>query len=123
VVKPFVGRGRPAMEFDVARILGSEQAGLGYPSGHAGVVMAMSAAAAPHVPSVLRPVLWLTALGVGATRVYVGAHLPLDVAGGMVVGVGTERAVRLVVRGDDLRSRRRQGSSCTPSSARSSWRS
>jgi glycosyltransferase 2 family protein len=120
-VKPFVGRGRPSMEVDVARVLGSEQAGLGYPSGHAGVAVAMAAAAAPHVPRVLRPAMWAVALGVGATRVYVGAHLPLDVAGGIALGIGTERAVRLLSPSGGRSSCRPHGSSCTPSSARSSW--
>jgi undecaprenyl-diphosphatase len=95
-IKPFVGRGRPATEVDGARILGDAQSGLGYPSGHAGVAMALAAAAAPHAPRVLRPVLWLAALGVGGTRMYVGAHLPLDVVGGVALGIGTERAVRLL---------------------------
>ena len=95
-IKPFVGRGRPASEVDGVRILGDAQSGLGYPSGHAGVAMAVAAAAVPHVPRVLRPVLWLAALGVGGARMYVGAHLPLDIAGGIALGIGTERAVRLL---------------------------
>jgi undecaprenyl-diphosphatase len=32
---------------------------------------------------------------VGLTRVYVGAHLPLDVAGGAALGLAVEAAVRL----------------------------
>jgi len=54
----------------------------------------MAAAAVPHVAPLLRGPLWLTATGVGAARIYVGAHLPLDVLGGMALGVATERAVR-----------------------------
>jgi undecaprenyl-diphosphatase len=60
------------------------------------VVVAMVAAAAPHLPWVWRTALWLAALGVGGTRVYVGAHLPLDIAGGIALGIGTERGVRLL---------------------------
>ncbi len=121
-VKPFVGRGWPATEVDVARVLDSEQAGLGYPSGHAGVVLAMVAAAAPPLPWVLRPALWLAALGIGGTRVYVSAHLPLDIAGGIAPGIGTERGVRLLA-GEGCTPTRHLGSSDTPRSARSSWRS
>lgn len=93
-VKPFAARGRPATVVAAARVLGREQAGLGYPSGHAGVSMAMALAAAPHVGRRWRWPLRLGALGVGAARVYVGAHLPLDVAGGVALGVATERAAR-----------------------------
>ncbi len=95
-VKPFVGRGRPAVEVARAPVLGREQSGLGYPSGHAAVAAAMASAIGPRVPPSVRPVVWLVALGVGATRMYVGAHLPLDIVGGVALGVGAERAVRLV---------------------------
>ncbi len=95
-VKPFVGRGRPAVEIARARVLGREQSGLGYPSGHAAVAAAMASVVAPYLPSRLRPMVWLGALVVGATRMYVGAHLPLDIVGGVALGLGTERLVRLV---------------------------
>jgi undecaprenyl-diphosphatase len=93
-VKPFARRGRPAAVIAATRVLGREQAGLGYPSGHAAVSVAMALAAVPRVPTPWRGPLWLTAVGVGAARMYVGAHLPLDVAGGIALGVATERTVR-----------------------------
>jgi membrane-associated phospholipid phosphatase len=95
-IKPLVGRGRPATELTRVQVLGRQQRGLGYPSGHAAVSMAAASVLAPHLPSRVRPVAWVCALGVGATRVYVGAHLPLDIVGGVVLGVGTERLVRLI---------------------------
>jgi glycosyltransferase 2 family protein len=94
-VKPFARRGRPASVLE-ARVLGRPQAGLGYPSGHAAVSAAMAAVAAPHVPPRWVPVLWAGAVGIGATRAYVGAHLPLDVVGGVALGVAVERTVRAV---------------------------
>ena len=96
--KPLAGRGRPQTVVEAPRVIGREQAGLGYPSGHAAVSMAMAVAAAPVVPRRLRPMLWLGALGVGVTRLYVGAHLPLDVAGGVAIGIGIGRAGRLLER-------------------------
>ena len=95
-VKPFVRRGRPASVVDVARVLGREQTGLGYPSGHAAVSAALAAVAAPRVPRRWRAPLWAAALLVGPARIYVGAHLPLDVAGGVALGlaVGTAAAAR-----------------------------
>ncbi len=90
-VKPMIRRGRPAAVVELARVLGREQTGLGYPSGHAAVATALAAVASPRVPARWRVPMWLTALLVGPARMYVGAHLPLDVAGGIALGlaVGT----------------------------------
>lgn len=93
LVKPFARRGRPAAVVEVARVLGREQGGLGYPSGHAAVASALAAVAAPNLPGWRVPV-WAAALLVGPARVYVGAHLPLDVAGGIALGVAMGMATR-----------------------------
>lgn len=95
-VKPLAGRGRPATVVDGARVLGPASTGLGYPSGHAAIAVAMASAASPLVSRRFRPALWSVALGVGVSRIYVGAHMPLDVAGGVALGIGAERAVRLL---------------------------
>ena len=39
------------------------------------------------------------ASGIAVSRVYLGAHYPLDVAAGMVVGVASGFAVRLLIAG------------------------
>jgi glycosyltransferase 2 family protein len=93
-VKPFVRRGRPALTVEDARVLGRAQSGLGYPSGHAAVTAAMAAVASPHLPRRWRTGAWLTALAVGGARVYVGAHLPLDVVGGTALGLAIGTAGR-----------------------------
>jgi undecaprenyl-diphosphatase len=96
VVKPFARRGRPASVVEAARILGRPQSGLGYPSGHAAVAVAMASAAGSHVPRPWAAPVWSAVAVVAAARVYVGAHLPLDVAGGAALGLAAERAVRAV---------------------------
>ena len=74
---------------------GREAAGLGYLSGHAGVAVALGAAVLPRLGPGGR-VLTLAAVPVvGLTRIYVGAHLPLDVAGGAALGLVIDAALTL----------------------------
>ena len=95
MVKQIVRRPRPAALLAGTRGRGRDAAGLGYLSGHAGVAVALGAAALPHL-SRAGCALALTAIPVvGLTRIYVGAHLPLDIAGGAALGVAVEAAVSL----------------------------
>ena len=95
LVKQVVRRPRPAALLAGTRCRGREAAGLGYLSGHAGVAIALGAAAFPHLGPSGRA-LTVTAIPVvGLTRVYVGAHLPLDIAGGAALGLVVEALVSL----------------------------
>ena len=103
LVKRMVRRPRPAILLPGTRRRGPDAAGLGYLSGHAGVAVALGAAALPRLGPAAR-VLTLTAIpAVGMTRVYVGAHLPLDIAGGAALGLAVDAALALAV-GDAGRS-------------------
>lgn len=97
-VKPAVQRGRPAVAAPAARVLGQEQAGLGYPSGHAAVSAATAAVVVPHLPPRWRRPAWALALAVGPMRAYVGAHLPMDVVGGVALGTAIGTAARPATR-------------------------
>jgi membrane-associated phospholipid phosphatase len=96
-VKRFVQRGRPGSVLDGVVIRGAEAHGLGFVSGHIAVVTALAFVAWPWLPRWAR---WLVAAGVAAvflTRMYVGAHLPLDMVGGFGLGLAGGAAARLVV--------------------------
>jgi len=95
VFKHMVRRPRPAALLPGTRLRGREAGGLGYLSGHAGVAVALGAAAYPCLGKTGRAVTRSVAPVVGVTRIYVGAHLPLDVAGGAALGFVVEAALAL----------------------------
>ena len=84
LAKPFVGRGRPADHLEHVRVRGHRQSGLGYPSGHAAVALTLALSASSTARG--RRVAVLGAAVTGASRMYVGAHLPLDIVGGAAAG-------------------------------------
>jgi membrane-associated phospholipid phosphatase len=104
VVKPLTGRPRPLVLLSDAHVRGREASGLGYPSGHAGVAVALGVAGISALPRSMRPLAALAVPVVGATRIYVGAHLPLDVVSGAALGLLVDATVEVVQsRGCDLR--------------------
>ena len=61
-------------------------AGTSYPSGHPAVAAAVAGVVGPEVHPILRAPLERLPRFVGFSRVYVGAHYPSDVAGGVMIG-------------------------------------
>ncbi|MET8651547.1 lysylphosphatidylglycerol synthase domain-containing protein [Nocardia aurea] len=84
-VKDLIGRARPDMLIH-DMVLRTHQGGLGFVSGHAAVAAAMAAAAGPWLPRPWRRVAWAGAAVVALSRVFVGAHLVLDIFGGAALG-------------------------------------
>ncbi|MFW2335217.1 phosphatase PAP2 family protein [Ilumatobacter sp.] len=85
VVKHRVRRGRPDDVLGHVTIRGAAQTGMGYPSGHVAVAMTWASVAAPSPAAAWVGALVLGGI-VGGSRMYVGAHLPLDVVGGLALG-------------------------------------
>lgn len=95
-IKSAIGRARPGALLD-AVVLRTDAGGLGFVSGHAAVAAAIAAAAAPWLPRPWRRTMWALAITVAAARVFVGAHLVLDVIGGAALGWTVAAAVHLLL--------------------------
>jgi undecaprenyl-diphosphatase len=95
VVKRFARRPRPAFLIPTTRVRGSDASGLGYVSGHAGVAVALGIASLPHLGRSGRVLVAVLIPAVGVARIYVGAHLPLDILGGAALGLAIEGALAL----------------------------
>lgn len=67
-----------------------------FPSGHTAAAFAVAAAFAGE-PSGLGPLALVLATGIGLSRVYLGAHYPLDVGAGAALGALAGLVARLVV--------------------------
>src|ERR671910_814289 len=88
VIKLFIERARPEEVLGAQIQLSHDRSWAplaSFPSGHLIVTSAMAAAAASAVPALRRPLLAYAAM-VALTRVTFGAHFPLDVMVGAVVG-------------------------------------
>jgi undecaprenyl-diphosphatase len=95
LVKRAVRRPRPAALLPDTHRRGRDATGLGYLSGHAGVAVALGAAALPHLGRAGRALTLSAIPAVSLTRIYVGAHLPLDTAGGAALGLAIDAALAL----------------------------
>jgi undecaprenyl-diphosphatase len=98
-MRAVVGRGRPLDFLPVIHhvyLHAPAVTGSGYPSGHTTTAAAFVGGVAPFLPRRARRVAWIAVVLVALARVYVGAHLPLDVVGGFALGVSVGAAVNLV---------------------------
>jgi uncharacterized membrane protein YbhN (UPF0104 family)/membrane-associated phospholipid phosphatase/tRNA A-37 threonylcarbamoyl transferase component Bud32 len=93
--KSLVGRGRPAA-FLTDLVIRGNHPGLGFPSGHVAVAAAIAAGLSPYVRRPVRRLLWVGVGLVGFARMFVGAHLPVDIVGGWLLGWAVGSTVRLV---------------------------
>jgi undecaprenyl-diphosphatase len=87
-VKEVVQRSRPGTTIGDVTLRGDVSAhGLSFVSGHAVIVTAVAGLLTPILPKAWRWVPWAIVVLNGVTRIYVGAHSPLDIVGGIGLGL------------------------------------
>ncbi len=74
-----------------------EEGDRGFPSGHAAVSATLTVIARPYVADGWGVSLAALSGFVPFARLYVGAHLPLDVVGGSALGLAIGSAVNLLI--------------------------
>ena len=98
VIKGYVDRGRPAaLVADVVEREDFSPESLGYPSGHAAVAWAITIIVLASLGRPWRIAAIALAVVVPIIRMYVAAHLPLDLIGGAALGIVVASAVVLVL--------------------------
>ena len=88
LVKLLVRRRRPFIRLSQARIVGRRAGGRSFPSGHTSQAFFMATLVAGYFHAGVWAVclLYASALLVGITRLYVGAHYPRDMLAGAILG-------------------------------------
>ncbi len=87
-VKALTDRSRPFTLLEGARVVGWKALGLSFPSGHTSQAFFLATLMSRHfeLGLGLTALVYLIAVLVGLTRIYVGAHYPRDVIAGALLG-------------------------------------
>jgi undecaprenyl-diphosphatase len=95
-LKRSLTRARPDVSIAGFEALAQNPDRFSFPSGHTAAAFGVAVAYAGE-PLGLGPLALLLAVGIGLSRVYLGAHYPLDVGAGALLGVAAGLAARLLV--------------------------
>jgi undecaprenyl-diphosphatase len=98
MVWEMVQRSRPGTTIPGAVVRGdTPAAGVSFVSGHVMLTTALAWVMTPYLRGPWRALPWAVAAVVAFARVYLGAHAPLDVVGGIALGVTLGGVANLVV--------------------------
>jgi undecaprenyl-diphosphatase len=96
LLKRSLNRARPTSAIEGFTALAENPDTFSFPSGHTAAAFGVAVALAGE-PHAAGPLALLLATGIGLSRVYLGAHYPLDVLVGGVLGVLAGAGARLLV--------------------------
>ena len=98
LVKVLTDRERPYLALEGTRVIGWRERGRSFPSGHTSQTFFLITVVTHRFSLGLgiTAALYLVALFIGFTRLYVGAHYPRDVLGGAVLGLSWAGVAALV---------------------------
>ncbi len=96
-VKFFIDRERPYDQIESARVLTQPESDPSFPSGHAEMSFLAATVISRFHPG-YRRYLYAFAFIVALSRVYVGVHFPMDVIGGIIIGIIIGRAMILLAQ-------------------------
>jgi membrane-associated phospholipid phosphatase len=97
VLKEIVYRGRPGTTEPDATLRHVPSHGPSFPSGHAIVAFALAGIVAPYLSRGWRIVAYAGAVAVAFSRIYLGAHNPIDVLAGAASGLLIAAALNLLL--------------------------
>jgi len=110
-LKQLFQRPRPCLALETVRLLvGCSKTNFSFPSSHASNITAQALLFAFFYRPIAVP-LFLVVAGVGYSRVYVGVHYPLDVVGGILVGLACGAVFIFLTREVERRLPKRQPTS------------
>jgi membrane-associated phospholipid phosphatase len=84
--KDIWGRARPTEILANVLNLDYVVRGPGFPSGHMALATAMALTVGLYLPRKYQWIVPVWIIGVGLSRMYLGIHAPLDIAGGFAIG-------------------------------------